>query len=325
MKKLLGVKAIGIVALLSSAVGISACAIGNGGVGDSVSDDAALRSDVTPEGTVLIAFDGTNNYFEQNGVIAQTFNNVQTTGGAPVAFSYKTNAQANGAEGKAAWAYKSYVRFDAQKRARAIYYNGAPEGPTNLNPALADSGARFAFDDAFGGGLTSPVCKAIRDTATKKVFFIGYSRGAVLAHAAAINVIDGVCGSAMGAKLTWVGLVDPVESGMSYPYSLTQDCTADALPYTVYDFGQRYGCLSLIRSRSTAQPVPVGVFMKNTQANVAASGTLLSTIPVNGAKVRTFDFAGNAVSVHIDMGRSGLVYDAIKADGSGRGGLRFTR
>jgi hypothetical protein len=318
-----GAKVLGLVALVGGAVGIGGC--GNAGAGDSVNNDVATRSDVTPEGTVLIAFDGTNNYFEQNGVIAQAFNNVQTTGGAPVAFTFKAKAQANGAEGKAPWAYKSYVRFDAQKRARAIYYNGAPEGATNLNPKFADSGARFAFDDAFGGGLTSPVCQAIRDAATKKVFFIGYSRGAVLAHAAAINVIDGVCGSAMGAKLTWVGLVDPVETGMERPYALTQDCTADALPYTVYDFGQRYGCLSLIRSRSTGQPVPVGVFMKNTDANVAASDTLLSTIPVNGAKVRTFDLPGGSISVHVEMGRSSQVYDAIKVDGSGRGGLRFTR
>jgi hypothetical protein len=288
-------------------------------------EDGAARADVTPAGTVLIAFDGTGNHIEQNNVIAQAFKNIQTTGGQPKELSFKAQAQAAGARGAQPWAYKSYVRNDAQGRARSIYYNGAPEGPTNLSPGFEDSGARFAFDHAFAGGFNSPVCKAIRDSSTKKVFFIGYSRGGVLAHAAAATVLKGACGAGMSAKVTWVGLVDPVHSGMKEPYRLLADCDADASQFSVYDDARTFGCLSLLRNFSSAAPIPVGVFMKDTAANIAAHPFLLSTVPVNGAKVKTFDLPGTATSVHIDMGGAASVYNALKADGRARGGLQFAK
>ena len=50
---------------------------------------------------------------------------------------------------------------------------------------------------------------------TTKVFLVGYSRGAVMAHRAAIAIMGGACGDGMGAKVTWLGLVDPVASGMT--------------------------------------------------------------------------------------------------------------
>ncbi len=280
-----------------------------------------IRSDVTPEGTVLIAFDGTGNHLDQNNVIAQMFRSVATTGGEPEKHSFKVAARARGARGKETWAYESYASNDALRRTRALYFNGPPEGATSL--AFEDSGARFILDEAMGAGLLSPVCKAVADSATKKVFFVGYSRGAVLAHLAASNILNGSCGYGMGAKVTWVGLVDPVEAGSPQGYVATENCDESAARYHVYDNARTQGCLSLLRSTATGQPVPVTVLLKTTEANIAANFFLLSTIPVNGAKFRVFDFVGTAVSVHLDMGRSGLVSKALQAEGAARGGLRY--
>ncbi len=287
----------------------------------SGSSSDEIRGDVTAEGTVLIAFDGTGNHLAQNNVIAQMFNSVATTGGEPEMHSFKESARLRGAEGKAPWAYASYASRDSLGRTRALYFNGPPEGASNL--AFADSGARFIVDEALIDGPLSPVCKAVTEPATKKVFLIGYSRGAVLAHLAATRIMNGSCGYGMGAKVTWLGLVDPVEVGSPDGYAAIEDCDATAARYSVFDNARTQGCLGLVRSSSTGQPVPVSVLMKTTEANAAADPFLLSTTPVNGASYRVFDFEGTAISVHLDMGRSGIVRKALEAEGAARGGLRY--
>ena len=286
--------------------------------GMSTSD---LRSDVSVEGTLLIAFDGTGNYLAQNDVIAQMFTGVATTGGDPIPHSYQDSAHAFGAKADQDWAYVSYASSDDFGRVRSLYYNGPPEGATSLG--FEDSGASFIYDEAMRDGPLGELCKAVADAATKKVFLVGYSRGAVMAHRAAIAIMGGACGDGMGAKVTWLGLVDPVASGMDQDHVATEDCTDDASRYQVRDNAQTEGCLALVRSTSTGAPVPVSVLMKTTEANIAADDFLLSTIPVNGARVKVFDFAGTAVSVHVAMGRSGIVETALRAEGANVGGLRY--
>jgi hypothetical protein len=308
-------------ALLALTTVFCGCAAESADASAGSEDD--VRSDVTPEGTVLIAFDGTGNYLAQGTVIARVFTNVATTGVRTDSFSFRDTAPQDGAVKDKDWAYRSHVRTDAQGRIRAIYYNGPPEAPTDTR--YGDGGAATILGDAFRGDLGSPVCRAIRESATKKVFFVGYSRGAVLAHAAANRVLDGACGSAMAAKVTWVGLVDPVETGHDDNVTVfRQDCDATAIAYHVVGDAPTRGCLSLLRSRSTTAPIPVGVFLKNTEANVKADLFLLSTIPVNGAKHQVFDFSPvDGTKTHIAMGGSGIVYEAFKRDATARGGLRF--
>lgn len=291
---------------------------------DADESSESVRADVTPSGTVLIAFDGTGNHIAQNTIVARTFNQVATTGKYLLKSSYADTAHRAGAQSRESWAYLSYSRSDDEGRDRALYFNGPPEGPTD--PRFTDSGASFIMKAALGEGTDSPVCRAVREPSTKKVFFIGYSRGAVLAHAAAHRVLAGACGYGLGAKVTWVGLVDPVETGMKEgSEAIVEDCDSKASTYHVYGQARLQGCLALLRSNTTGVPVPVSVFMKNAEANALAETFLLNTIPVNGARHRVFDFSPvNAVHTHISMGSSGIVFDALKKDAQSLGGLRFS-
>jgi hypothetical protein len=307
-----------------SLLAVAACsgADAAGSAGESEDD---VRSDVTPEGTVLIAFDGTGNYLGEASetIVARAFKQVVTTGKYLLKTSHAESARSAGAQTRASWAYLSYARSDDQDQVRSLYFNGPPEGPTDTR--FSDSGASFVMNAALGAGLESPVCKVVRQPTAKKVFLVGYSRGAVLAHAAAFRILAGACGYGMGAKVTWLGLVDPVETGMKDGSDVfAEDCDAKAATYHVYGQARTQGCLSLLRSSTTGAPVPVSVFLKNAEANALAETFLLNTIPVNGGRHRVFDFSPvNAVQTHISMGKSGIVFDAFRKDAVGLGGLRF--
>jgi hypothetical protein len=291
---------------------------------DNGRDLTPLQKSVSPEATLLIAFDGTGDHIETQTSIARMFADVvlsATAPGKPTAYTFKTAAKTHGAVGSADWAYKSYVRADAKGRVNAIYYNGAPEGATSLR--FGDSGSHFIYDDAMGGNETSPVCRAVRDPATKNVFLIGYSRGAVLAHLAAYNILRGVCGFGTGDKLKWVGLLDPVEAGSPQGYVQTEPCDPEAASHHVYDNSVTLGCLSLLRSNTNGRVVPATVIMKSTANNAVANTFLLSTMPANGATYREFDFPSSGIQPHIAMAQSPSASAALRADAKNRGGLRF--
>jgi hypothetical protein len=112
---------------------------------------------------------------------------------------------------------------------------------------------------------------------------------------------------------------------MYAPYTLVEACDEDAAKYAVYEEATVHGCLKVLRSHTTGVAIPTTVLMKDTNNNIEAYPFLLSTIPVNGAKVRVFELQGNGFSVHNSMGLSGMVADALKSAGSNRGGLQFSR
>jgi Uncharacterized alpha/beta hydrolase domain (DUF2235) len=273
------------------------------------------------ENALVLAFDGTGNHYDQGTSVRKLFNGIRTSGSRVTKYSFADRARANGASyANSAWAYQSYAKTEGD-RISAIYYNGAPEGLVDSN--RQDGGTEHIYRDAIGDGIDSPVCRAVRHAKTKRVYVVGYSRGAVTAHAVAHAILNGACaGDYTGAKLAWVGLIDPVATGMNAPTMIGEQCQGEAAERVVHELGSpALECLK--RLSIGTYSVPVIVAMKDRAANNSAHSVYLATSPANGARFIQFSLSGSATNQHIAFGSLAGAFNALKKDAASRGGASF--
>lgn len=280
-------------------------------------DDESSESVTAPSTVGLIVFDGTGANFGQDTSMAKVFRAALPGAGSPVRYGFP---------GRSSKQYTSYSRSDAEGGLRALYYDGPPENP--LGSAFSDSddgGSSFILKDAIGEGPSSPVCRLVNSPRVKKVFVLGWSRGAVLAIDAAKQIAEGACGNGQGAKLAWIGLIDPVATGMQAPYVDEKTCSSPNNA-DVYNHTSDAPCLAAptyTNSKGVSRRVPVSLFSKTANSNISAAAVKLQTAAVQGAYVdATYQKTGpiNAVDWHISMGSDESLLTKLRAAGARRGG-----
>jgi hypothetical protein len=277
-------------------------------------------SAVPPSDVGIVLFDGTRATLDQNTSMGTVFKRSLPAAGGYTRYSFP---------GRTA-KYASYTRSDGEGGLRAIYYDGPPEDP--LGSAFSDTddgGSSFILSDALGGGTSSPVCRLVNNPRVKRVFILGWSRGAVLAVDAAKRIAEGICGKGQGAKLAWIGLIDPVATGMSAPYVDEATCRSPNNG-DVYNHTWDAPCLAAptyTNSNGVSRRVPVSLFSKTADSNFTAARVKLQTAAVQGAYVdATYERPGaliNSIDWHISMGSDKNVLTKLRAAGGRRGGYSF--
>jgi hypothetical protein len=280
------------------------------------SEDSVTQ--VSSENVGIIVFDGTGNNYAQNGSMVKLFRDSPLpTVGAPTKYSFPGQTKS----------YFSYTRSDAQGGLRAVYYEGPPEGV--LEAAFRDdwdSGASYIQADATAGEASSPVCRVVNNPRVKKVFVVGYSRGAVIAADVARRIGSVMCGSFQGAKLSWVGLIDPVATGMTYPKLSTAECEKmdpGVFNHTFLDTS----CIApptYLDTVGRRRFIPVSLFSKQRRHNGTGLAIKLATSGVPNAYVDAqFDAPGAPQDVHIAMASNSSLLAKVKAAARSRGGYGF--
>ncbi len=285
---------------------------------ESLDDESSDNITAVPASDVgIVLFDGTRATLDQNTTMGTVFKRSLPAAGGPVRYAFPGRSSN----------YTSYSRSDAGGGLRALYYDGPPEDP--LGSAFSDTddgGASFVLNDAIGGGTSSPVCRLINNPRVKKVFVLGWSRGAVLAVDAAKRIAEGTCGKGQGAKLAWIGLIDPVATGMNAPYVDEATCKSPNNA-DVYNHTWDAPCLAAptyTNSKGVARRVPVSLFSKTADSNFTAARMKLQTAAVQGAYVdASYERPGlliNSLDWHISMGSDASVLGKMKAAWARRGG-----
>jgi pimeloyl-ACP methyl ester carboxylesterase len=314
------------------------CAADEAAEEDTSSDAEELGAGLaapTASNSLLIAFDGTGNVRPDKLAITKDESSSVYNLYASAVVNGTKESPANKISNQAAlndskYTYNFWKRFDAAGVTKAIYFSGPPRpGASATDNPTTDSGAKAILDAAFTHNVSSPVCDAIQQSSIKNVYLIGYSRGGVLAHEVALRVGKlKRCGAEAAKKLKWVGLIDPVDTGMSAYKAKVVSCESAK-------FWKSWGngpanipglCLDQLT-------VPVVTVMKDQGANRAASGAWLATIPVKGSRIDEANYSGawgptigqaEVVGPHIDMGAKNneVVIQKIKASAK-TSGLRM--
>jgi hypothetical protein len=267
----------------------------------------------------IIAFDGTGASYDQNTSMVKLFRDspIATTGAVKqYGFPGQTKQ------------YYSYTRTDATGGLRAIYWDGPPE---DVGRAAYDdnwdSGAQYILDDAIKAGSSSPVCRLVNNPRVRKVYVVGYSRGAVTAAIVAKRIGSTLCGSYQGAKLAWVGLIDPVATGMKYDSLQGSECQRrDEQVFNHTSFDSK--CMApptYLNTLGKQQLIPVSLFSKVRPLNDVAAAIKLSTQGMPNAFVdATFTVANSRPDeVHIKMADNLTLLGKLKAAAKRRGGYGF--
>jgi pimeloyl-ACP methyl ester carboxylesterase len=305
----------------------------------------------TAGNSLLIAFDGTGNVRADNRLITKDQSSSIYNLYASAVVNGTKESSPNQIRNDAAvkdsdYTYNFWKRFDAAGVTKAIYFSGPPRPGLNDTP-WRDSGAKAILDAAFTHSVSSPVCDAIQQTSIKNVYLIGYSRGAVLAHEVAFRIGNlKRCGAEAAKKLKWVGLIDPVDTGMSAYKAAVVKCPSSMAGYSKGN-GSKIPYLppfseipSIITVRVPGYclaklPVPVLIMMKDGGANLAAANGWLASIPVSGGRVSEVNYSREwsptspglvqkITDPHIDMAAKDneVVIRALKSSASSSG-LRF--